>query len=330
MEPIDPPFDWAAYDELVLATPDIDHFCTSSAWTAPADRFIHPRRHDASLALEVDGVVHRLMARITSQMGLRVLQPLEASWGLACPILGPRPDLAAPRLAELLLELDSWDLLSLSGLPTGAPWVDDFVDVLAQRVPTERGWTVQRHVADLSDGVDAWLARRSARFRRNLRRALRVAEAAGVTYERADDQPLAPLCARLQTLEDGCWKAGIGATYIPGGSFYGEMVVRLAAAGRLRVTFARLDGADVGYIFGGVLGDTYRGQQFSYADEHGDLSLGNLLQWHQMHDAVAEGLVRYDLGTTADWYKRRWADATVTSDTVRSVSPHALSLFAAP
>ena len=46
--------------------------------------------------------------------------------------------------------------------------------------------------------------------------------------------------------------------------FYQRALPRLAARGALRLSFARDGERDVGYVLGGVLGDTYRGLQLSY------------------------------------------------------------------
>jgi CelD/BcsL family acetyltransferase involved in cellulose biosynthesis len=89
--------------------------------------------------------------------------------------------------------------------------------------------------------------------------------------------------------------------------FYGDMLPRLAAHGRQRTLFARLGDRDVAYCLGAVFDGEYRGLQFSYDVEHERLSLGSLLQFHQIAELCAEGVRRYDLGQEMD-YKRRWAE----------------------
>ncbi len=324
MEPITTQLD-AHYDEAVLASPGIDHFCSSSAWILPANDHLHPRRGDAAFRWrDADGRPHYLMLRRYAFGGIRTLEPFEITWGLACPIIGANPGEAAPRFADLLLDLTSqWDVLTLCGLPQNQAWVPAFTRRLAQTCSTRHGSTMTRYIADLSDGVEAYLARRSPRFRRNIRRALRLGEKHGVTFEAAHDGDPEQICARIELVEDESWKSlecgGIDVE--PGESFYGDMVVRLCAAGRLKLIFAKIDGRDVGYCLGGVLGDTYRGLQFSFDMHWPQLSLGNLMQVHQMHELAAEGIRRYDLGTTADHYKRRWADETLQSDTLRAIAP---------
>ena len=70
---------------------------------------------------------------------------------------------------------------------------------------------------------------------------------------------------------------------------------------------------DVGYIFGAVFEGEYRGLQFSYDDDHAELGIGGLLQYHQIIELCVEGVARYDLGTEMD-YKRRWAEDVMETE----------------
>jgi CelD/BcsL family acetyltransferase involved in cellulose biosynthesis len=185
------------------------------------------------------------------------------------------------------------------------------------------GPVTRRHLADLDGGLDGYLSRRSANVRRGLQRALKQARAAGVAFERvsvtADGADA--VYQRILDVEAQSWKAAerVSILHSEMVEFYRLMIRRLARRGAVRLQFARLDGRDVAYIFGGVLGDAYRGLQFSYAREHAALSLGNLCQYHQIEALCEEGIGTYDLGAEVD-YKRRWGE--IVLDTV--------SLFALP
>jgi CelD/BcsL family acetyltransferase involved in cellulose biosynthesis len=62
-----------------------------------------------------------------------------------------------------------------------------------------------------------------------------------------------------------------------------------------------------------VRGRRYRGLQLSYTEDARALSVGNLLQHHQLLELDRLNLADiYDLGMDFD-YKRRWADRTETS-----------------
>jgi CelD/BcsL family acetyltransferase involved in cellulose biosynthesis len=170
----------------------------------------------------------------------------------------------------------------------------------------------QRFQASLAGGVDGWLARRSRAFRRNLRASRRRTRDAGVCFESLRPcgvEAAALAYARALDVERDTWKTrtGNGVERGPMREFYALMLPRLAARGALRVLFATRDGVDLGYLYGGVSGDLFRGLQFGFRDELRGLGLGNALQAEAIERLCAEGIATYDLGSQSD-YKRRWAE----------------------
>lgn len=306
------------FDAAVLATPGIDHFCSSTDWILPADTALMPAR-EPWLFRSDDGGGYVALSRGEHNRGWSYLQPLEAAWGLACPVVAPDHDRLVAELVQLLsARQQEWDLLFLSGLPRGEPIFSALVAQLSQRYVLRLGTTARRHRASLLGGVDGFLSRRTRNLRRTLRRAGRRAERDGITIEpnhttdldRADSD-----YARILDVESRSWKGheGVG---IDSGSmcdFYRFMNRRLVARGAQRLFFARHRGRDVGYILGGVLGDTYRGLQFSFDNEYRAYSLGALMQLRQIEELCAGGYATYDLGTDIA-YKERWGDQTL--DTV--------------
>ena len=117
------------------------------------------------------------------------------------------------------------------------------------------------------------------------------------------------LYRRILAVEERSWKgrenSGIVAPQMQ--SFYADMLARMGTRGADRITFARRDDMDLAYILGGVLGDTYRGLQFSYDAEFAHLSLGNLCQWVEIQRLSGEGIATYDLGTDVP-YKQHWGE----------------------
>ena len=75
--------------------------------------------------------------------------------------------------------------------------------------------------------------------------------------------------------------------------------------------FAMHEGKDIGFIFGGMAGSCYRGQQFSYDVDWKAFSIGDLLQLNQLLWLCEEGAVRYDMGMSdhpSMAYKTHWAE----------------------
>jgi Acetyltransferase (GNAT) domain len=86
----------------------------------------------------------------------------------------------------------------------------------------------------------------------------------------------------------------------------------------IRLRVARLNGADVGFILGGVINGRYRGFQLSFAQSVRTLSVGNLLQLHEIRSLCSEGLHTYDLGMDME-YKRAWSDSVFVTRPIIAV-----------
>jgi hypothetical protein len=291
------------YDEAVGRSPALDRFCSSSVWVLPAARHLMPSATPRIYEREGSFVA---LARTSGW-----LHPLEATWCLPCPLVGADPDAAVELLLRALELEDGVDGALVTGLFPGSSLWKSLLPALGRRFNVSAGPATRRYVADLGDGIGGFLKRRSPGFRRSLEKAERRARRAAVGFETANDDAS---FERILAVERRSWKgrraAGIDGE--PMCSFYRDMHGRLAKSGRSRLTFARIDGEDVAYIFGGVFGDTYRGLQFSFDDRFAALSLGNLCQLEEIRRLSEEGIRRYDLGTEVS-YKKRWGEEVVTT-----------------
>jgi hypothetical protein len=302
----------AGYDDLVDASPDIDRFCSSSDWVVAAHRSWGAGR---TWAVAGRGAA-LVLARAGGPRGRVVWCGLDQVWGFACPVVGPDPERAAALAGDVLDGGVRWDATLFTGLVPGSPREHALLRALTPRHRVRRGPAMTRQVADLGDGLAAYLARRSARFRRNLARAERARRSTGVELELAvGGGP--EIVDRCVAVERRSWKgrAGGGLADRTLAGFYRCLAARLESSGRLRAGFARRNGHDVGYILGAVRHGTYRGLQLSYDEGLAELSLGNLLQLHQMEALVGEDVGRYDLGMDMA-YKRHWADEALTTTTL--------------
>lgn len=305
------------YDDAVVRTPGIDHFCSSSFWVLPAtEHLMAParpwmrRRNDHYVAL----------ARSDNSARTRVLHPLEAMWALPSPLVGAEPD---ELIDVLLTTLDGdrdWDAVVLSGILENSVLWRKLIPALSKRHELTRGPNTRRYAAELTGGVDAFLAKRSPGFRKNLRKAESRARRLDLVFEVADgcapDQADASF-ERLLAIERRSWKGrrGVGIDVEPMCGFYRAMNRRLVERRARRLMFATIDGNDAAYIFGGVLGNTYRGLQFSFDDTFAEHSLGNLCQLTEIRRLSNDGFEVYDLGTEVA-YKKRWGDRIFTTSCV--------------
>jgi Acetyltransferase (GNAT) domain len=299
------------FDAEVALSPEIDRFCSSSAWILSAAEALMPPRTSAILRGQ-HGYFAAMLATYTN--GVQYLEPLELSWGLACPLIGADVDGLVDEVADHLAHRQDWTFCLVPGITEagpqqralarpGRPWI------------VRPGSTTQRHIASLHGGVDGFLSRRTANFRRALHKSSRAASAAGIEFVTAAPSAAEGLYARIMAVEAGSWKslAGVGISEGPMRAFYAAMLPRLLASGRARVMFARRDDTDIGYIMGAVFEQEYRGLQFSYRDDYSRFSIGSLCQYHQIIALCDEGVVAYDLGTEME-YKARWAEQPFTTE----------------
>ncbi len=308
---------WPELESALDHTPEVDRWCSGPDWVLPVHAGFGPGAGAEPLVL-TDGSGWALLARYRLGDGRRMIAGLEPLWGFASPLIGPDVEGLADRVAQALAA-EPWDQLVLPGMPelvSDSSFPMRAASSLAQLGPVGMGTGIVRQVADLAGGHDPWWARRSPRFRRNLGQAGRRAEAAGLAVEDASADP--DVFERLLAVERRSWKGrdDTGITAPEMVVTYRAMTARLQARGRLRVLVARLAGADVGYIMGGVRAGIYRGLQLSYAGEVAELSVGHLLQHHQLRALCTSGeATTYDLGMDLG-YKARWADRAVPTFTL--------------
>lgn len=288
-------------EAAALSTPGVDAFCSSPDWMFAAQDAWEP---DAEPWLwELDG---GYVAFLRERAGLlRVLTPFDRMWGYSCSLLGD----VAGDFASLLPEADC-QLAIVTGLSQSARLWDELITALEPRCELGRGDSQFRWQAKL----EGYWERRSRKLRQELRRMRKRAGERGVAFERAGGSDV---YERILDVEARSWKGPVGTGLMHGDMlrFYEVLVRRLAARERLRVLFARLNGSDIGYIAGGVIGDQYRGLQFSFDDRFRDLGIGNLMQAAEIDALIEGGFALYDLGIDID-YKSRWADEKIETSTL--------------
>lgn len=316
MQPIDLAEVADDFDRAVACTPEIDRFCSSAAWILAASSALMPPRASFSFRGEHG---YFAMMRGVHPAGFPYIEPVELAWGLAAPLVGGDPRALVEEVVPVLAARRDWQLAIISGHTATGPHRRALEAALPARWERRRGQPTVRHVASLDGGVDGFLARRSRELRKSIRKSRRAAEDAGLTFEsvRAPEAGAAALYERIQAVEAHSWKSqeGVGISAGPMRAFYAAMLPRLCALGQQRTIFARQADRDVGYILGAVMGDEYRGLQFSYHDELSRLGIGGLLQYQQVVELCGEGVARYDLGTEMD-YKRRWAEDIMETEMV--------------
>lgn len=288
----------------------IDPICSTSKWIVPAaDAF--SSRSQRLVFTGSEG--HVALLQHDTPNG-PVLSSFDAVWGFASPFIGPDPDDLVEAFLPILATLD-FHILTVSGLdPSGS-----LFDAVQRLGPAGYTDTADRCIADVHDGFERWLSRRSSRFRKSLRTAVRRGEDAGITIEHVNpsSDQLDDVFVRLLAIEQTSWKTDVKSGLIGTqlGRFTRAMAERFADTDDLRLQFATLNGQDIGYVIGGRMGTRYRGFQHSFNKDLPELSIGKLLQFHTIAQLVREGIQTYDMGMHMS-YKESYADrieSTVTA-----------------
>ncbi|MCA8974342.1 MAG: GNAT family N-acetyltransferase [Planctomycetes bacterium] len=299
----------SAWNRAAAQAAQIDPFCCRTEWQFSFHEAFYP--HLPLHLRERAGSIIAFAEHDDAGFG-PLLAPVESHWLFGSPLLGTD---AVALLTEFLAERTGdgpSPSLLLSGLSADGPTVGAITASFGRRYLIHRLAPTTLCSASLAGGLDGYLSRRSGSWRRNLGQAARRAAALGVTFERCrprDAEHAAAVYDRMIAVERTSWK-GIGRCGMaepPSLDFYGRMLRRLAASGGGRVMFARHEERDIGFIFGGLAGAVYRGQQFSYAEEWSRCSIGNLLQLEQLRWLCEEGIGRYDMGPDMP-YKQHWTE----------------------
>lgn len=304
-----------AWTRLATSTNQADPFCCAPIWQLAFHEVFSPNRR---LFLAASSESQIAFAEASFSPEELFLTPIETSWLFACPLLGKE---AVALLAEALDSLAAFYAplfphIIISGVRPGSSTSRR----LLQRFGKGFDLFLHSHgvqcAASLEGGLDGFLGRRSANRRSKLLKAVRQAAQKGISFERIiPASPEEAGCAyrRMLAVEASSWK-GIGHCGMaesPSREFYGVMLRRLSGTQEARIMFARHEDRDIGFIFGGMAGTIYRGQQFSYDHKWKDWSVGNIMQLEQIAWLCEEGAARYDMGPLDGprmEYKRHWTE----------------------
>jgi Acetyltransferase (GNAT) domain len=302
----------AEWNRLALETQQPDPFCATTHWQLAFREALDPNR-PLTLRRSDDGLIQFAEHRLSGGV---VLGPIERNWLFGCNLLGAGAiDLLVGLLQELQSEAACGPVV-IAGIDPNGALAKALITTFTKRHMMSRFRSEVQCAASLEGGLDGFLSRRSANLRRNLRRYSKRAAEAGIAFQRhspASSEEADAVFKRMLAVELTSWK-GLSRCGMESPSmtrFYSIMLRRLSHARAARVMFATRDGRDVGFIFGGVAGGVYRGQQFSFEDRSASLSIGNLMQFEQIQWLCEDGAARYDLGPLIGpsmEYKHHWTE----------------------
>ena len=304
-----------AWAKAAAGTSQADPFCSSPAWQIAFHEAFSP---DRRLFLETGpgGVLAFAEKRFSPENAF--LTPIEAHWLFGCPLMGKDAvDMLSGAMDSITTTYaPHFPKIVISGVRPGGILPRRLLRGFASTFNIYLHSECTQCAASLSGGVDGFLSRRSANHRSKLKKAARRALAKGIWFERVAPASLEEAdaaYARMLHVESRSWKGTneCGMAEPPAREFYATLLRRLSLSKSARVIFAKSDNADIGFIFGGMAGKVYRGQQFSYDNLWRNYSVGNLMQVEKVRWLCEQEAARYDMGPLTGplmEYKAHWAE----------------------
>ena len=303
------------WNRAALNSRQADPFCCLPVWQLSFHEAYSPYRR--LLIRESTNNVIAFAEKVFSPKSI-YLTPIEPHWFFGSPLLGKH---VVELFSDALVDIEkayvsTYPKIVISGIRPNGSLFQNLTRKLGSRYEFIRLNSGIQCSASLADGLDGFLSRRSGNFRRKLKKLSNKTLGAGITFEHhmpGSDDEADDIYARMLSVELSSWK-GTGQCGMaePGPKkFYEVMIKRLAAWKDARVIFARHEGNDIGFIFGGMAGPTYRGQQFSFDEQWRSASIGNILQMKQIEWLCEENAKRYDMGPLLGRgmaYKSHWTD----------------------
>lgn len=315
MEDLD--FKDSLLNQLAYKTEQADPFCCRTEWQFSYHEAFRPFRR-LYIRANNDSLI-AFAGHSLKNFGY-MLEPIESSWCFASPLLGDKPiELLMMLLKEKYVSnKNPW--IMISGLLPHSDLFTNIVFSFGGNYEIIRLEPSFYRSASLEGGLEGYLSRRSSKLRRNIRHAQNKAAKIGISFERVKVKSLEDVDAiynRMLSVEERSWKGikRVGMNVKPSREFYRFMLKRMFTSSCERVMFARYGDRDIGYIFGGVVGKYYRGQQFSYDEQWRSLSLGSLLQIEKIRWLCEDAIQRYDMGQALE-YKTHWAEIELMTETI--------------
>jgi CelD/BcsL family acetyltransferase involved in cellulose biosynthesis len=216
-------------------------------------------------------------------------------------------------LLDDLIAHASFDVISLDGFAPGCRQLAAVQETAAKHGCATECVDHAYAYADLDGGYQAYRARLTSHFRRNLNhKARRIADAGGAAVDMHLFSVADPdrCVARIVAITEASYKLGGARLADHHRAFLSEIVTRLSASGTLCLPILSIGGTDAAFILGMVDRGMFYDITLAYADTFEKLSPGSFLMQHTL-DALASRGVRLVISHGAHEYKRHWATAFV-------------------
>jgi len=215
-------------------------------------------------------------------------------------LMGPGQDAAVRAILDHLKTSAPVPFLNFSPLAGSAgrdAWLAAARDFgIWTRLRTE----IRASFADLQDGWDAYLARRSARFRKTLRQRIKKIDAANSEFRIAQDGSAdsASIMEEALDLSAVSWKSEIGTdigSKACDRAFMSSLFAELAPQGRMRVHLLMIDGKPAASSICLIETNIVYELVSDFDDQFASLAPGRYTSSQAMKQAASEGRAGFDM-----------------------------------
>lgn len=289
------------------------------AWSTTLMETMGPVRQASPAIVVVEdaqGPAMLLPLLVRPVRGLRQMEFID--FGLAdynAPLLrrdGPAwPDGAMARLwPSLLAAIGPVDRVRFAKMPDRVGPLPNPLLGLGTR-PEEESWQ-----ADISDGFEAFLKRRSSRFRKDCAAKARELARQGVVRFQmvTEPAPAAALLEELLRLKSAQYRRTGRVDLLRDPTrlaFYRAITAREGRGGMVCLSSLTLDGVVVAANLGLAAGGRFYSLLPAYLPEHARLSPGKLLNHELVRWCCGAGLAVFDLTCGGEPYKQSWTDGSM-------------------
>ena len=207
-----------------------------------------------------------------------------------------------------------WDRFTMKHLIDSNPIIENIENSLKEfRVKYNCRREAPSFFLTMENSYDDYLKKRSANFRRNLKRIKKKITAAGDIkfYKVADFSNINNAYRALIEVEKKSWKHAHGTAISSikrQEEFYKELCISTYSAGWLHLLFLYLNNKPIAYNMGLLKDNKYYYIKTSFDNDLGRLGPSKLLRAELMKDLINDGIRYFDfLGEPYEW-KRQWTE----------------------
>jgi CelD/BcsL family acetyltransferase involved in cellulose biosynthesis len=215
---------------------------------------------------------------------------------------------------ELQKEKKDWDLLRLTDLPEGCSTILRFQELLSANenfMFRDGREYICPYIELKNHSQESYMESLSSNMRYNLKRRSRqvLQQLRGEITRCESIEHVSFYLDRILELHSKRWKERGGSDGFTGDeirAFHHTVTRRLFEKGWLRLYLLEIDGSQVAGIYGIEYGDTFSFYQSGFDPAWDRYSVGMILMWHSIKDALSNRISIYDFLHGTEDYKFKW------------------------